>query len=431
MDIALPILFTLALTIANGFFVMSEMALSTAKQAVLEHEAEEGDERAKVALELASDSSTFLAATQIGMTMLGFFASAFAATSLSGPFGDWLGKWGIPASRTVATVIITLCVSYFTIVVGEVVPKRMALADAEEKAKSVAGFVRGFSRVAKPLLWLTNISANGLSNALGIGNADDRQAVTEEEIQYLVNDAEELTDEEKSMINEVIELGDTTAREVMCPRVDLVAVEDNETCIDVLDVMRRTGFSRIPVFHEDVDRIVGIAHIKDLIAPIIDNDERETPISEHLRKATFVPETKDIIPLLAEMRAAREQMAIVVDEYGGTAGVVTVEDIVEEIVGEIADEFDPDNKYLTQLSDREWLVDGRFSIDDARELGWPIDETDEYETVAGFVLEMADRLPKPGDVVDIDGFSFLVQSMRGRRVSLLRVTAPVAEAQAE
>ena len=427
MDIALSIVVTLALTVVNGFFSMSEMALSTAKRAVLEIEAEEGDEKARVAADLAADSGEFLAAIQVAITLLGFFASAFAATSLSEPFGTWLGKLGVPASRTIATVIITLIVSYFSIVVGELVPKRMALADAEEKAKSVAGFLRGFSRVVRPLVWITSASAEGIARIMGVGDADDRQTATEEEIKYLVTDAEELTEEEKSMINEVIELGDTTAREVMCPRVDLVAVEDNEMCIDVLDVMRRTGFSRIPVFHEDVDRIVGIAHIKDLITPIIDNDERDKPISEYLRKATFVPETKDIIPLLAEMRAAREQMAIVVDEYGGTAGIVTVEDIVEEIVGEIADEFDPDNKYLTQLSDREWLVDGRFSIDDARELGWPIDETDEYETVAGFVLEMADRLPKPGDEVDIDGYSFLVQSMRGRRVSLLRVTAPVAE----
>lgn len=146
-----------------------------------------------------------------------------------------------------------------------------------------------------------------------------------------------------------------------------------------------------------------------------------------MRAADFVPDTKDIIPLLSEMQSNHDQMIIVVDEYGGTAGVITIEDIVEEIVGEIEDEFDPDNKYLTQLSDREWLVDGRFSIDDAIELGWPIEDSEEYETIAGFVLELADKLPRPGDVFHKDGYTFRVQSMRGRRLAMLRVTAPEPE----
>jgi putative hemolysin len=197
----------------------------------------------------------------------------------------------------------------------------------------------------------------------------------------------------------------------------------------VLALMRRTGYSRIPVFHEDVDRIVGVAHIKDIIGPIVDDRASSESILRHVREPDFVPDTKDIIPLLSEMQTAHDQMVIVVDEYGGTAGVITIEDIVEEVVGEIEDEFDPDNKYLTQLSEREWLVDGRFSIDDAIELGWPIEDSDEYETVAGFVLEQADALPEPGDVFTKDGYLFRVQSMRGRRVALLRVTAPEPEAE--
>jgi putative hemolysin len=210
----------------------------------------------------------------------------------------------------------------------------------------------------------------------------------------------------------------------MIPRVDMTALEDTSTLSEVLDVMRDTGFSRIPIYHEDVDRIVGIAHIKDLIGPMVDDGASGKPISRYMRTPSFVPDTKDIIPLLSEMQTSHEQMVIVVDEYGGTAGVITVEDIVEEVVGEIEDEFDPDNKYLTQLSDREWLVDGRFSIDDAIELGWPIEDREEYETVAGFVLEIADGLPQPGEVFEVEGYTFRVQSMRRRRVALLRVTAP-------
>ena len=208
------------------------------------------------------------------------------------------------------------------------------------------------------------------------------------------------------------------------PRVDVTFMEDDSTLGDVLDVMRKTGYSRIPIYHGDIDRIVGIAHIKDLIGPTIDHHAAGEGIKRYMRKPDFVPDTKDIIPLLSEMRGAHDQMVIVVDEYGGTAGVITIEDIVEEVVGEIEDEFDPDNKYLTQLGGHEWLVDGRFSVDDAIELGWPIEDSDEYETIAGFVIDVADGLPRPGDEFTVDGYVFHVQSMRRRRVSMLRVSAP-------
>ena len=425
MDIALSIVVTLLLTLVNGFFSMSEMALTTAKRAVLEPEADAGDARARRALDLASDSGEFLAAIQVAITLVGFASSAFAATSLSTPFAAWLAGLGMDAgvANVLAPVLITLVVSYFSIVVGELVPKRMALANAEEVSKDVAGFLSGFSVLARPLVWLTSSSANGIAALMGIPSADDRQDVSEEEIKYMVTDSDELSEEEKSMIHEVIELGDSSAREVMVPRVDVTFVEDTDTCAAVLDVMRSTGFSRLPVFHDDLDRIVGIAHIKDLIEPIL-SGKGEEPITRHMREADFVPDTKDIIPLLSEMRASHGQMVIVVDEYGGTAGVITMEDIVEEVVGEIEDEFDPDNKFLTQLGPRDWLVDGRFSVDDAAELGWPVPEEDDYETIAGFVLDLADELPDAGSSYEAEGWRFRVQSVRGRRIALLRVTAP-------
>ena len=426
MDIALSIAVTFLLTLVNGFFSMSEMALSTAKKVVLEHEAEEGDARAAKAAEVSGDSGEFLAAIQVAITLVGFFSSAFAATNLSQPLADVMSGWGMDPNMAgpVATVLITLVVSYFSIVVGELVPKRIAMADAEDVAKTVAGPVSTFSTIAKPLVTLTAASANGLAMLLHVKSADDRQDVSEDEIRYMVTDSEELTEQEKSMIHDVIDLGDTIAREVMVPRVDMCAIEDTQTCTEVLEVMRRTGFSRLPVYHEDVDRIVGIAHIKDIISPIVDEGAGAKRIARFVRQAPFVPDTKDIIPLLSEMQSSHDQMVIVVDEYGGTAGLITIEDIVEEVVGEIADEFDPDNKYLTQLSEREWLVDGRFSIDDAIELGWPIDDSSEFETIAGFVLELADSVPQPGDVFEREGYQFRVQSMRGRRLSMLRVTAP-------
>ncbi len=431
MDIFLSLFVTFLLTLANGFFSASEMAVVNAKRAILEPEADDGDRKARQALDLATDSSQFLATIQVAITLVGFAASAFAATSLSSPFAGWLASLGVPASIAGpgATVLITLMVSYFSIVIGELVPKRIALADAEGVAKAVAGPVRAFMTIAKPLVWLTSHSAEGLASLMGIANPDDRQGASEDEIKYLVTDADDLTDEEKTMIHDVMDLGDAIAREVMIPRVDMTAVEDSDSLYEVLDLMRKTGYSRVPVYHDTVDKVVGIAHIKDLLAPIIDQRSEADKISRYMRQATFVPDTKDIMPLLSEMRASHEQMVIVIDEYGGTAGVITLEDIVEEVVGEIEDEFDPDNRYLTQLSEREWLVDGRFSIDDAIEMGWPIEDSEEFETVAGFVLEMADKLPRPGDAIEHEGYTFMVQSMRGRRISLLRVTAPEAEAE--
>ena len=431
MDIFLSLFVTFLLTLANGFFSASEMAVVNAKRAILEPEADDGDRKARQALDLATDSSQFLATIQVAITLVGFAASAFAATSLSSPFAGWLASLGVPASIAgpSATVLITLMVSYFSIVIGELVPKRIALADAEGVAKAVAGPVRAFMTIAKPLVWLTSHSAEGLASLMGIANPDDRQGASEDEIKYLVTDADDLTDEEKTMIHDVMDLGDAIAREVMIPRVDMTAVEDSDSLYEVLDLMRKTGYSRVPVYHDTVDKVVGIAHIKDLLAPIIDQRSEADKISRYMRQATFVPDTKDIMPLLSEMRASHEQMVIVIDEYGGTAGVITLEDIVEEVVGEIEDEFDPDNRYLTQLSEREWLVDGRFSIDDAIEMGWPIEDSEEFETVAGFVLEMADKLPRPGDAIEHEGYTFMVQSMRGRRISLLRVTAPEAEAE--
>ena len=423
MDIAISLAVTVLLTIVNGFFSMSEMALSTAKKVVLEHEAEEGDRRAKVAADVIENPGDFLAAIQVAITLVGFASSAFAATSLSDPFGELLASIGVPASRIIATVLITLILSYFSIVVGELVPKRIAMADAENVSKRVAGPLRKFSTIAKPLVWLTAASANGLATLLHIKSADDRQNVSEDEIRYMVTDAEELTEQEKSMIHDVIDLGDTVAREVMIPRVDVEAVEDTATCVEVLDVMKRTGYSRVPIYHEDIDRIVGIAHIKDLITPVLEEGASDKRVSRYARSATYVPETKDIIPLLSEMQASHDQMVIVVDEYGGTAGVITVEDIVEEVVGEIEDEFDPDNRYISQVAPGTWVVDGRYSIDDAIEMGWPIEDNAEFETIAGFVLELADKLPHVGDVFQKDGYTFEVLSMRGRRVSMIRVMA--------
>lgn len=433
MDVGPSLILTVLLTLANGYFSMAEMALSTAKRVLLEHEAQEGNIPAGRALLITKNESGFLAAIQVGITLLGFLSSALAATSLSEPLACVFRNfgWSAQVSYIVATACITLIVSYFSIVIGELVPKRIALSNPEAIAKSVSGFMTHFLMVSRPLVVLTSVGAQAISKIIGVSNEHNRQDASEDEIRYLVNDSGELSDEEKSMIHDIFDLADTIAREVMIPRVDMCALEDTSTVEDVLSTMRTTGYSRVPIYHGEVDHIVGIAHIKDLIAALLDKHAAAQPISGFIREADFYPDTKDIIPLLSEMRSSHDQMVIVVDEYGGTAGIITIEDIVEEIVGEIEDEFDPDNKYLTKLAPNKWLVDGRFSVDDARELGWPIEDDPDYETIAGFVLNLADGLPAPGDVFIHEGYEFRVQSMRRTRVSTVRVRAlpapPVAD----
>lgn len=433
MDVGPSLILTVLLTLANGYFSMAEMALSTAKRVLLEHEAQEGNIPAGRVLLITKNESDFLAAIQVGITLLGFLSSALAATSLSEPLACVFRNfgWSAQVSYIVATACITLIVSYFSIVIGELVPKRIALSNPEAIAKSVGGFMTHFLMVSRPLVVLTSVGAQAISKIIGVSNEHNRQDASEDEIRYLVNDSGELSDEEKSMIHDIFDLADTIAREVMIPRVDMCALEDTSTVEDVLSTMRTTGYSRVPIYHGEVDHIVGIAHIKDLIAALLDKHASAQPISGFIREADFYPDTKDIIPLLSEMRSSHDQMVIVVDEYGGTAGIITIEDIVEEIVGEIEDEFDPDNKYLTKLAPNKWLVDGRFSVDDARELGWPIEDDPDYETIAGFVLNLADGLPAPGDVFIHEGYEFRVQSMRRTRVSTVRVRAlpapPVAD----
>ena len=426
MGVGLSILLSFVLILANGYFSMSEMALVNARKPLLDKEADEGDRNARVAADLASDPSRFLATIQVAITLVGFFSSAVASTNLSDPFAQWMSSFGVGWLSAIAPalspILITLAVSYFSIVIGELVPKRMAMANPERISKAVSRSLVVFSTIAKPLVWLTSASANGIARLFHIKEADEGQ-ISEEEIKYIVSEQEDLSDDEKRMIHDVFDLADTAARQVMVPRVDVTGVEDVSTVAQTLAVMNETAYSRVPVYHEDMDQVLGIVNIKDLIQPVLDG-KGDLPVTTYMRECMFVPDTKDLLPLLEEMRAERTQLAVVVDEYGGTAGIVTVEDIVEEIVGEIEDEYDEEEEELTRVNEREWEVDGTFPISDAIELGWPIEASAEYETVAGWLMDGTDQLPEAGDTYEGDGWTFTVTAMDGRRIESVHVTAP-------
>ncbi len=247
-----------------------------------------------------------------------------------------------------------------------------------------------------------------------------RESASEDEICELVDDTEELADDEKRMIQDIINLGDAAVNEICTPRVDVMLVRDDETGRIALERMRGTGYSRLPVCRDDIDDIIGIVNYKDLIGPLMDGSIDDSVV-KFMYDAMFVPETKAVIPLLGEMQASHQQMAIVVDEYGGTEGLITIEDIIEEIVGEIADESDVGGELIEAIGEGDWRADGRLSVEDAIELGWPVTASDDYETVAGWLLDVIDSVPDAGDTIAVDGYLFTIERMRRSRISKVRV----------
>jgi putative hemolysin len=419
------ILLIVALIALNGYFAAAEIALVSARRAALKVEADEGSNQARSVLRLTADPSRFMAAIQVGITLVGFGASATAAVTLADPVRSWLAGFGITwlskVSSALAVFLVTLVISYLTLVFGELAPKRLGMHRAEAVAKSVAGPISVLQRLTAPLIWVLTHSTNTAARLMGVRPGAVRPGVTEEEIKLLVTEQGTLLEDEKRMIHEIFELGDMVAKEVMVPRVDMLMLEDTLPLESAVEYFRTSGYSRLPVFHEDADTIVGIVMLKDLVGPAAEG-KLGAPVADYVRPAVFVPETKPILVMLRDMQAARNHLAIVVDEYGGTAGLVTIEDIVEEIIGEIADEFDRERRYVTILGANEWVIDGLLSVHEANEtLGFDLPASDEYETVAGWVLAELGRIPAEGEELHHHELTVRVDTVRRRRIARLRV----------
>jgi putative hemolysin len=426
-DYALQLLVILVLIGIESYFAAAEIALISARRSALKHKASEGSRGARAALTLMDDPTKLLSTIQIGITVIGFLAASVGAVSLAKPVEEWLVSlgwtWLAHLAPVLSVIAVTLVISYVTLVVGELTPKRLAMQHSEGIAIGVARQVVWLERVLAPFVWVLTVSTNAVSRLVGVNARIARQTVSEEEIRLLVAEQGSLLEEEKRMIQEIFDLGDTVVREIMVPRVDVVIAEDTDSVAQVAELLRKSGYSRAPLSHEDRDRITGTVLLKDLVAPLAAGLGHE-PVGAYMREPVFVPETKSALQLLSEMRETRTQLAIVVDEYGGTAGLVTMEDIVEEIVGEIADEFDPQHRFVSALGPGRWSVDGRVAIDEAIERGWPVDESDEYETLAGWMLAELGHIPVVDERIERDGYEFRVQAMRRRRVARIRVTAP-------
>jgi len=424
-------LLIIALVLVNGYFAGAEIALVSARRAALKAYAEEGSAAARSALRLTEDPSRFMAAIQVGITLVGFGASATAAVTLARPVAEWLRSLGIgwlaDMSSGVSVFLVTVVIAYLTLVFGELTPKRIGLHAAERVSMAVATPISIVATVTAPVIWVLSRSTDVVGRLFGIHPDSVRPGVTEEEIKLLVTEQGTLLEAEKRMIHEIFKLGDTVAKEIMVPRVDMVAVEDTITVRDAIAAFRRSGFSRLPVYHEDADSIVGVALLKDLVGPAAEGALDE-PVTRYTRPAVFVPETKPILTMLSDMQEARNHIAIVEDEHGGTEGLVTIEDIVEEIIGEVADEFDRERRYITPLGPDTWSIDGRLSIEEAQELlGLALPEAEEYETIAGWVLMELGHIPVPGETVAYDDLLVRVDAVRRRRIARLRVTRRSAE----
>ena len=421
------ILVILLLILVNGFFVGAEIAFVSVRRTRLDELAESGDRRAKRAQRLMRDPGRFLAVIQVAITFLGALASAFAAVSIVTLVAEPLR--GVPfladQADTIALLLVTFVVSIVSIVLGELIPKGFALANPDRIALAVSGPITLFAKIVSPLVAVLVALTKLISKPFGIDTTRTPE-LSAAEIRLIVEQGSQqgvLEAEEEQMISAVMSLSDSKLHEVMVPRIDIVAIDQEASFDDAVTLVLTEGHSRTPLYKESVDHIVGILYAKDLLRIIAAGGPRPR-LRDIMRPALFVPESQSVDDLLHELQRRRVHMAIVLDEYGGTAGLVTIEDLLEEIVGEIQDEFDEEEPMKVIVRDGEAILDGRADIDQLGELVDPaleLEDDEEYDTVGGFVYHRIGRVPVVGDTVSVDPFKITVIKVTGRRVGKVRV----------
>jgi putative hemolysin len=417
----------------NAFFAASEIAIVSVPKVHLKQMMDNGNKTAELLFHLADESSRFLATTQIGMTLMGFLASATAAVSLSDGLGAAIEKIPIAgieqSAHGIAVAIITIILAMFTLIFGELVPKSIALQHTLRIGLFVARPIDLLSRLFNPLVRFLVGASNVIVKPFGGKPRRGLPIVTEEEIKTMVDASEEggaIEEDEREMIYSIFEFGDTLAREVMVSRVDIVAIEAATPVLDAIELVTQHNHSRVPIYQGNIDNIIGVLYAKDLLKVLREKGREasnQIQLSALVRPATFTPETKKVDELLEEMQKRRVHMAIVIDEYGGTAGLVTIEDILEEIVGEIQDEYDQAEEPMTQtVNDQEWIIDARANLNDVNDLLQSEMPDDEADTLGGFVYSQLGKVPLPGDEVHYKNIILKVMNIAGRRIGKIRVT---------
>lgn len=422
-NLAVVLLFILI----GGFFAAAELALVSLRESQALRLAADHPTKGARLLRLTQNPNRFLAAVQVGVTLAGFLSAGFGASQIAPAVAPWFEGLGLPAnwSQTVAFILVTIVIAYLSLVLGELVPKRLALQRSEGIALRTAGIVDLLARVSRPFIWLLSVSTDGIMRLLG-GDPDvGRERITEEELRGLVRTHEELTPAERELIDDVFAAGDRELREVMIPRTEVAFLAQDTVIRDAAAEVRTLPHSRYPVIGESTDDVVGFVHVRDILDASMSHGDN--PLRKLVREVARLPGSLRVIPALTEMRDHSQHLAIVVDEYGGTDGIVTMEDLVEELVGDIRDEYDPGQAETAPgvdlASPRQ--ISGLLNLDDfTDEFGMSLPEGP-YETVAGFVMHALGRLPIVGDQVRTEQCDFTVVSLDGRRLDQLLIT-PVA-----
>jgi len=423
------ILLLIVLTILEGFFVAAEIALVSVRRSRIDQLVEEDNPAARRVRRLLDDPGRFLAVTQLALTFTGFLASAYAAVSLADGLRDLMVQAGvgIDVASVVSLLIVTTILALFTIVFGELVPKTLALGHPERWALVLGRPIDFLARILGPIVAVLTGITRWVAGLFGV-QLNSEAAITAEELRLIVERGGEqgvLEAEEEQMINAVIELGERRVHEVMVPRVSIAALPVGATLEEAIDVIVADGHSRIPAYEESIDEIVGILYAKDLL-PYLKPDAGERPgLRKLLRPPVLVPESMTIDDLLHELQRRKVHIAIVLDEYGGTAGLVTIEDLLEEIVGEIQDEYDVEEPLVVRLSDTQARIDGRADVDALTEvfdIDLELEDEEEYDTVGGLVYHRIGGVPAPGDRVELPGLTLTVETTDGRRVGKVLVT---------
>jgi putative hemolysin len=424
-DVWPSIVMVVVFVLIGGAFSGAEIALVSLRESQVRGLADSG-RRGQAVQRLLSDPNRFLAAVQVGVTLAGFFSAAFGASTLSQPLARWLVGRGLSEglADTLALVLVTIAISYLSLVVGELTPKRLALQRAEGFALLVAAPLNAIAKLFRPLIWLLSKSTDVLVRLLGGDPKVSGEAISQEELRDLVAAHESLTSDERRLIDEVFRAGERQVREVMTPRTEVAFVEASMTASRAAKLVADSNWSRFPVVGRDEDDVIGFVHVRDLFLPNHPAGRAAT-VGDLAREVKRLPGTAGVLKALSEMRRENQHLAIVVDEYGGTDGIVTLEDLIEEVIGEIYDEYDeevtPDGK---QPPGGPREVDGLLNLDDFAEVTGLQLPDGPYETVAGYVLAELGRLPQVGDTVEVEGRTLTVVELDGRRISRILVSPP-------
>ncbi len=415
------------LILLNAYFAATEIAYISLNDAKISKQAKEGNKKAKQIESMLKNPSKFLATIQIGITFAGFLSSAFASDAFADDLAPILNNWfpfiSLDIWKGIAIIIITMILSFFTLVFGELVPKRLAMKYYEKIAYATIGVIKTISIFTLPFVKLLTISTNMISKIFGVSEAEE-EIVTEEEIKMMIDEGEEkgtIEQEEKELLNNVFAFNDIIVSEVMTPRTDIFAIEIDDDINELLDRIDEYKYSRIPVYEDNIDNIEGILFIKDILKVI--KDGRYINIREIMREPYFIPESKEIDELFRELQKSKQQMAIVIDEYGGTAGLITMEDIIEELMGNILDEYDDEEVEYKKLDENTYILSGSSTVYDIKKI-FSVDIPDgDYETLSGYLLEKLGRIPEENEhpVIEDEQLTYKIEEYEDKRIKSVKV----------